>query len=132
MVRAFSFALGNEVRSRMQAMRVMGTLCVIGLGIVSQGCTLLGNTTRQIGVALSRCEENWGENLGTRKGASAAWNDFSRAYPPGRFSNDYARGFKEGFADYLYGGGTGEPPPLPPRRYRHLHYQTPEGYLAKT
>src|SRR5262249_32778353 len=30
---------------------------------------------------------------------------------------DYAEGFEEGFVEYIYGGGTGEPPPVPPRKY---------------
>ncbi|MCA9140185.1 MAG: hypothetical protein KDB00_25610 [Planctomycetales bacterium] len=35
--------------------------------------------------------------------------------PP--FSIDHERGFEDGFVDYLVYGGTGNPPPLPPRRY---------------
>src|SRR5207237_1248141 len=41
-----------------------------------------------------------------------------------------AVGFKEGFAEFLYQGGDGEPPPLPPQKYRSIRYQTPEGYQA--
>src|SRR5205807_2557372 len=45
-------------------------------------------------------------------------------------SEDYAQGFKDGYAEYLYRGGDGEPPLLPPKRYRHVRYQTPQGYMA--
>jgi hypothetical protein len=53
------------------------------------------------------------------------------AVSPGQdYSCDYCRGFKEGFADYLYEGGTGEPPDLPPRNYWRIGYQTPAGRRA--
>jgi hypothetical protein len=35
----------------------------------------------------------------------------------GALSRDYARGFKEGYVDYLESGGDGEPPAVPPRDY---------------
>ena len=46
------------------------------------------------------------------------------------FSVDYARGFEDGFVDFLDAGGTGHPPPLPPRRYWRSKYQSPDGQLA--
>ncbi len=45
----------------------------------------------------------------------------------GNQSEFYARGFKEGFADYLYAGGSGEPPATPPWIYRTRHFDTPDG-----
>jgi hypothetical protein len=46
------------------------------------------------------------------------------------FTIDQERGFEEGFVDYLIAGGTGHPPPLPPRRYWKAKFQTPDGQLA--
>ncbi|MDH3716619.1 MAG: hypothetical protein OES79_00735 [Planctomycetota bacterium] len=46
------------------------------------------------------------------------------------FSVDYARGFEDGFVDFLDAGGTGQPPPVPPRRYWRAKYQTADGQLA--
>ena len=40
-------------------------------------------------------------------------------------------GFQDGFADFLYAGGNGEPPVVPPWYYRRTVYETPEG-LAST
>lgn len=37
-------------------------------------------------------------------------------------SPDYENGFLEGFADYLYRGGEGEPPVIPPRGYWNLRF----------
>src|SRR5262249_39466700 len=46
------------------------------------------------------------------------------------YSPDFQQGFLCGFADYLYAGGTGNPPPLPPRGYWKSEYETPEGRQA--
>ncbi len=46
------------------------------------------------------------------------------------FSADYQLGFEDGFVDFLDAGGTGSPPPLPPRRYWKAKYQTPPGQCA--
>ena len=64
-----------------------------------------------------------------RKWAELAWEQIHGS-SKGTYSEDYAQGFKDGFADFLFEGGSGEPPPLPPRHYRGLAYQTPQGYQA--
>jgi hypothetical protein len=62
--------------------------------------------------------------------AAAAWGEIAAAQPGKSYSRDYVRGFRDGFADYLDAGGTGEPPTLPPRRYWRSGYRTAEGYQA--
>lgn len=42
-------------------------------------------------------------------------------------SPDYVAGFRDGFVDYVYAGGTGEPPPVPPRRYWNVGLRSPGG-----
>jgi hypothetical protein len=44
------------------------------------------------------------------------------------FTVDHELGFVDGYVDYLEAGGTGDPPPLPPRRYWKGKYQNPYGY----
>jgi hypothetical protein len=44
------------------------------------------------------------------------------------FSVGYQEGFIDGFVDYLMAGGTGTPPPLPPRRYWRGRFQNPLGH----
>ena len=46
------------------------------------------------------------------------------------FSADEECGFLDGFVDYLDAGGTGNPPPLPPRRYWRTEHENPNGYRA--
>jgi hypothetical protein len=63
--------------------------------------------------------------------AAEAWNDYRDAHSDIPYSTDFADGFRDGFADYLYAGGNGEPPLLPPPCYRSIHYQTAQGFQAK-
>ena len=53
------------------------------------------------------------------------------AQKPGVVPSDaFHEGFIEGFIDYVEAGGTGEPPFLPPFRYRLTEHRTPEGQAA--
>jgi hypothetical protein len=74
--------------------------------------------------------EDLSESIRNRRWAAQAWDQTRDRSPETAYSPDYERGFEDGFTHYLYRGGTGEPPPLPPRRYRWLRYQTPQGYRA--
>jgi hypothetical protein len=40
---------------------------------------------------------------------------------------DYAEGFEEGFVEYIYAGGSGEPPPVPPRKYWNVALRSGAG-----
>src|SRR5436190_14016333 len=104
-------------------MRVRIALLLVLLSVSSPGCLLheavsvvANNTLGSLADHAERCRnERW---------AKDAWEECARtAEKP--FSEDYADGFRTGFADYLYQGGDGEPPLLAPRRYRKLRYQTP-------
>lgn len=59
--------------------------------------------------------------------ADAEWNDMFINSPNDSFPAEYVQGFKDGFVDYLYAGGSGEPPVIPPRRFWKSEYRTPEG-----
>lgn len=52
--------------------------------------------------------------------AEQAWAEVVESVP--NASPDYENGFMEGFADYLYRGGSGEPPAVPPRGYWNLRF----------
>jgi hypothetical protein len=45
-------------------------------------------------------------------------------------SDTYKAGFSDGFTDYVYAGGTGEPPPAPPREFWNLSERSPAGAAA--
>jgi hypothetical protein len=68
--------------------------------------------------------------------ARQAWDAMASQYGE-CFSEDYRRGFIDGFTDYLTFGGcisncSEEPavPSVPPERYRHFKYMNPAGYRA--
>ncbi len=64
-----------------------------------------------------------------RKIARSVWKEYESSQPH-EFSKYYIDGFEEGFVDYLFAGGRGEPPAIPPWIYRSTHFDTPEGPQA--
>lgn len=62
--------------------------------------------------------------------AEAAWKKVQDEHPDHLYSVYYVRGFRDGFADYLYAGGNGEPPVVPPWYYRRTVHETQEGLTA--
>src|SRR4029077_20557894 len=97
------------------------------LGALTSGCSLAGSAVNTACTELTRSLNECTEHKRNRKLAEAAWDDFQNASPKA-YGNDFACGFKDGFAEYLY-AGPGDPP-LPPHRYWATRYQTPEGYQA--
>jgi hypothetical protein len=111
-------------------MRTRLCLLVLGLCISGQGCNLIVNMGRNAVFETSRNTSAVVEEVRNGGLANAAWKDFEEANGGQSYSTDYARGFKYGFADYLYAGGNGNPPPQPPSHYWCVRYQTPAGYEA--
>jgi hypothetical protein len=113
----------SQMRRRLRFILMGLTLCGSGCTLVCDASTLGIHTLRETAT-------DFGESVRNRKLAQSAWKEVQRASPEKPYSNDYANGFKDGFANYLFRGGNGEPPPLPPAHYRKLRYQTPQGYQA--
>lgn len=65
-----------------------------------------------------------------RSMADQAWIETGASYPEDCLAGDYAWGFREGFAEFVYAGGTGEPPAVPPRPYWQLDVRSGEGAAA--
>ena len=63
--------------------------------------------------------------------ADQAWREQSEACTTTIEQPDYAIGFHDGFVEYVYAGGTGEPPPVPPRTFWNVGLRTAEGKLRK-
>jgi hypothetical protein len=111
-------------------MRRRIVLLSIGFGLLGGGCSIIENATRAVTSDVSQCCNDFLEKRRNARWAEEAWEKVTHEAGPFPHNDDYAAGFKAGFADFLYQGGDGEPPPLPPRKYRALHYQTPQGYQA--
>jgi len=104
---------------------------VIGLGLLGgPGCELVEQGVHVMSYKVCQCFQEHTERQRNRKWADQAWQAVCGAHPDLARSDDYAAGFKDGFAEHLWRGGNGEPPPLPPRKYRAVSYQTPSGYQA--
>ena len=106
--------------------------CLLGCLLLA-GCSVYGDAARTLFV------EPW--NFATQKDAhrtqtrgedfaARAWSECVAENPKVACCLEFERGFKEGFADFLYAGGTGEAPPVPPRRLWNLDYRTPGGRRA--
>ncbi len=70
------------------------------------------------------------ERKRNRKWAKEAWQEIVASGEMEATSEEYVEGFEDGYAEYLYRGGDGEPPTIPPKKFRRLKYQTVEGYRA--
>jgi hypothetical protein len=108
-------------------------LALIGIAVFAPGCNLLQNSTRTLIVEpLHYCNviQEHRARVDFRATAREVWEEYLEANNDESFSTDYADGFQEGFADYLYAGGTGEPPPVPPRKYWKNKFATPQGRQA--
>src|SRR3954463_5747428 len=97
----------------------------------SVGCCRLLNlayrTTRyEPSLYCAGCDETRSLDLYS-EWADRAWNEQVAGCAETVFSSDYAIGFHAGFVDYCYAGGTGEPPPVPPRIYWNVELRSPEG-----
>jgi hypothetical protein len=62
-----------------------------------------------------------------RRWADEAWLAERGGCPDVAGDADYALGFRDGFVDYVYAGGDGQPPPVPPRRYWNVALRGPAG-----
>jgi hypothetical protein len=105
---------------------------LVALSVSVPGCSLVENGVRTLVIEplqypadLDHCQ-SCSRNHARAASALSAY----QCQNAGCYSDDFAWGFKCGFTDYLDNGGTGQPPPLPPRHYWKLKYQTPEGYRA--
>ncbi len=67
-----------------------------------------------------------------RAWSDLAWREQYSADPEQCGSNAYEVGFKDGFTDYVFAGGSGEPPPVPPRLFWNVDVRNPRGRSEAT
>jgi hypothetical protein len=123
---------GMGIADRMwtRPMHLRHSLILFGCCALGSGCNVAVNFARDTVFEAKRVTDECCERIRNRSVANAAWDDFQKCAPKGSYSAHYARGFKDGFADYLYAGGNGDQPPTLPECYWGVRYQTPEGYQA--
>jgi hypothetical protein len=115
------------------AMRLNRFSTIVALCAVTSGCSPIINGIRTLIIEpFQYCNsfDTVEELARDRKLADAAWKRIICADGRRAYSDDYAKGFRRGYVDYLYAGGNGLPPPVPPREYWRVGYETPEGHQA--
>ena len=98
--------------------------------LVSSGCTVCQNAMRTMyhePAAYSWKHDRRRSVEAYRQWADQAWLEESRMDPELPAPADYVMGFRDGFVDYVYAGGSGEPPPVPPRYFWNVVLRTPDG-----
>jgi hypothetical protein len=111
-------------------MRPAHALWLLGLSIALSGCALVEDTGRNFHVAVATPFEERREKARNQQWAEEAWQTVCNDTGASAHSIDFAQGFKDGFAEYLFRGGDGELPLAAPLRYRDVKYQNPQGYQA--
>jgi hypothetical protein len=104
---------------------VLALLCLVAL----PGCTVCQNLRRTM------CREpgaySWKRDRARslalyQEWANEAWARECNALG-GPATPEYRAGFTDGFVDYVYAGGNGEPPPIPPREFWNADMRSPQG-----
>ena len=110
-------------------MRRYVALLTAALGLLPAGCGIVGNASRNIINEPHYSLDAHVLRHRARSQGRQAWAEWGKCQK-GTFSGHYRDGFVDGYADYLLRGGSGDPPPVPPDRYRHHHFANFQGYLA--
>jgi len=111
---------------RWNVLLLMGILWASG-----SGCgTFYADAARNLIEAPIRACDDMHLKKSCRQLARSAWEQYGCAHAPEGSSEHFAAGWMAGFADYLYLGGPGLPPAVPPFPYQLRRYETPEGHIA--
>ena len=111
-------------------MRFVAILLLLSSSLLGSGCALVEDGTRDICLSISAPIHELRERSRNEEWAETAWQQINETEAAASYSEDFAVGFKNGYAEYLFRGGDGEPPLVAPLSYRHVSYQTPAGYAA--
>jgi|GEM_PF-5685469 len=113
------------IRVRNWLLLVVGVCMLSSLG----GCSIWRETGRVFALAkrTTQVEPHYFEyiqsdRVAQREARLLAEQAWAESPNLGSASPDFENGYHEGFADYLYRGGSGEPPIIPPRGYWHLRF----------
>ena len=104
----------------------LATLCIL-----FTGCTVCENARRTVWTEPSAFywKKDKRRSMAVYSSwADAAWSEESQSCPDMMNRPDYRMGFHDGFVDFVWGGGTGEPPPVPPRKMWNVVFRSDEGH----
>ena len=104
--------------------------CCFSLLLLATGCSswhLAGRTLHRELKFFSPVADGYRSCRQYRCWANEAWQAELEGLPADTFSKHYQQGFREGFLDYVFAGGTGLPPAIPPRRFWNIRYRSTSG-----
>src|SRR5947209_6042790 len=93
---------------------------ILGVCTLSAGCGPIFQFTRTMIIEPTHyclTEDKVGDWCGDHRLAKLAWEKYVNCHGSQEFSDHFADGFRDGYSDFLFAGGNGLPPPLPPRHY---------------
>src|SRR3954469_9221088 len=119
-------------RWRMCRGSVVGCYALIVLScFFSSGCCRLLGLSYRTTIFEPRLYNTYGDSSRSlalyTQWADQAWLEEGLPCLSGAAQPDYEDGFHDGFIDYVYAGGTGEPPPVPPRMYWNVLLRSETG-----
>jgi hypothetical protein len=109
-------------------MRILISALLVAASLLCHGCNLAYLFVCNVYDEVANKAEEVKERHHDRELAEQAWAHFLAG--AGAHSEDFGRGFKAGFADYLFAGDNPPLSPLPPKCYLKVSYQNPAGYQA--
>jgi hypothetical protein len=103
-------------------MRLLGAIACFTLAGGS-GCSLVAYTTHNL---VNEPRLAWQEHRFRAEARTLAREAWARqeSLRPGA-TRDFRDGYLDGYVDYLVGGRTTDPHPVPPEKYEKVVYQTP-------
>lgn len=120
-------------KANLGATAVVLSRCALFVACVGalSGCTVWQNVRRTVITEPFQFSWKFDRNRSLR--VYSTWADQAYVEYAGRCDghledNDFAAGFRDGFVDYVYAGGNGEPPPVPPRRFWRVGWRSPPGH----
>jgi hypothetical protein len=105
-------------------------LGLIALCLLAPGCQLAWDAASNLAFETCLFTDHVTSNVYYYHLAGNAWRDYRTAHPDKANDQDFVKGFKRGYTEYLEDGGVAGTPPLPPQRYWKTCYQSPEGRAA--
>ncbi len=107
--------------------------CGLALAALCLGCTTIAEGVRNMIIEPAEFCKGLDDCIDRKRNRALAWQawvEFVQECPErATYSEAFGQGFRDGFADYLFAGGAGSPPPVPPRYYWRPEFQNPEGQV---
>ena len=97
---------------------------------INSGCTVYQFAHRTLVTELipyPRVTEGKRQNRLYRQWAVEAWKEYALQTPDAQVSPEFEKGFLHGFADFVYAGGSGLAPAVPPRQFWQVAFRNPYG-----